>query len=150
MTRIRHLALFVPELRAAEDYYRALFDLEVVGREAPLDPAADAWATLPADRGWDDAAAAGIELGMVALRRDGFVLALFPGPAGSGQVFAVGLVMEAGELAAVEDRLGDEAVVGATTPSWLAFVDRYGIHWQLATGERFSTQGEMHGRWLEV
>jgi catechol 2,3-dioxygenase-like lactoylglutathione lyase family enzyme len=150
VTRIRHLALFVPELRAVEEYYRALFDLEVVGREAPVDPASGGWATLPPDRDWDDAAAAGVELGMVALRRDGFVLALFPGAAASGQVFSVGLVMEAGELAAVRGRLGDEPVIGPATPSWLAFFDRYGIHWQLSTGEEFRTQGEMHGRWLEA
>jgi catechol 2,3-dioxygenase-like lactoylglutathione lyase family enzyme len=33
----RHLALVVPDLRAAEDYYRSIFDMELIGREAELD-----------------------------------------------------------------------------------------------------------------
>jgi len=34
------------------------------------------WATLPLDKGWEDAEAVGTELSMIALRRDDFVLAL--------------------------------------------------------------------------
>ena len=54
--RFRHVALLVPELRAAEDYYTSLFGMGVLFREAPQEPGgpdAELWATLPQDRGWD-------------------------------------------------------------------------------------------------
>ncbi len=36
MTTLRHIALLVPDLRAAEQYYQAVFEMEVIGREALL------------------------------------------------------------------------------------------------------------------
>ncbi len=33
---VRHIALFVPDLRSAERYYRSIFDMELVGRETEL------------------------------------------------------------------------------------------------------------------
>ena len=79
---VRHIALFVPDLRSAERYYRSIFDMELVGRETEL--ADGQWYTLPFDKGWGEAEAAGIELGMVFLRKDDFGLGLFRGigPAG--------------------------------------------------------------------
>ena len=66
------------DLRAAENAYRRLFGIDaILFREGRL--AAGEWATLPLGKGWEDADAAGIEVGMVALRRDEFVLALFQG-----------------------------------------------------------------------
>ena len=80
---VRHIALFVPDLRAAESYYQSIFDMEIIGREAEL--ADGEWYTLPFDKGWDEAEAAGVELGMVALRKDEFGLALFRGDAPPGR-----------------------------------------------------------------
>src|SRR5215472_11204468 len=71
-----HIALFVTPLRQAEEFYRALFALEVAFREAET---ADGWYTLPPDAGWDDAQAAGISLGLCSLHRDAFTLALEDG-----------------------------------------------------------------------
>ena len=85
---IRHIALFVPDLREAEEYYQSLFGMELIGREAELEDGL--WYTLPLDKSWDDAEAAGIELGMLALRKGEIVLALFSGDAPQGQVFAIG------------------------------------------------------------
>lgn len=70
MTGIRHIALVVPDLRAAEGYYQWVFDMELIGREAELDDGL--WYTLPFDKGWDDAEAAGVALGMLALRKGDF------------------------------------------------------------------------------
>jgi len=50
---IRHTALVVPDLRAAEGYYRRVFDMELIGREAEL--ADGQWYSLPLDKGWDEA-----------------------------------------------------------------------------------------------
>ena len=60
ISSLRHIALFVPDLRPAERYYQSVFDMALVGREAEL--ADGLWYTLPFDKGWDEAEAAGIEL----------------------------------------------------------------------------------------
>ena len=70
---VRHIALVVPDLREAEEYYQSLFGMELIGREAELEDGLSY--TLSFDKGWDDAQAAGIELGMVALRKGEIVLA---------------------------------------------------------------------------
>ncbi len=59
MNTLRHIALLVPDLRAAEQYYQAVFEMEVIGREAVLKDGL--WYPLPFDKGWDDAEAAAIE-----------------------------------------------------------------------------------------
>jgi hypothetical protein len=69
--RCSHVAITVPALEEAEAYYRTLFDMEVVTREAAEGR------QLPRDKSWKDAHASGIDLYMVALRRGEFVLALF-------------------------------------------------------------------------
>src|SRR5215471_19704827 len=76
-----HIALFVTPLRQAEEFYRALFALDVAFREAET---ADGWYTLPPDASWDDAEAAGISLGLCSLHRDAFTLALEEGASSSG------------------------------------------------------------------
>ena len=88
-TSISHIALFVLNLQEAESFYQNIFDMELVGRE--VEKEGGLWYTLPFDKGWEDAKAAGINLGMVALRKGEFVLALFKGLNPPGQVFAIGL-----------------------------------------------------------
>lgn len=77
VARFRHVALYVPDLREAEELYVGLFGMRVLLREALVDreQSQGAWATLPVDREWKDAEAAGVSLGMVALQRDDMVLA---------------------------------------------------------------------------
>jgi catechol 2,3-dioxygenase-like lactoylglutathione lyase family enzyme len=143
--RCSHVAITVPALEDAEAYYRTLFDMEVVTREAAEGR------QLPRDKSWKDAHASGIDLYMVALRRGGFVLALFnEGPSIDNEsgvprtpVF-VGLQMSPDDIAAVRARCNDgEAWVGDQ------FRDRYGIGWQLGTGE-FRGRGDLDGRWLHL
>jgi catechol 2,3-dioxygenase-like lactoylglutathione lyase family enzyme len=151
MTRFRHLALFVEDLREAEEHYVRVFDMEVLFREAPLEAGgaqAELWATLPLDRNWEDAAAAGIELGMVALRRDDCILALFGGKPAGNQVFAVGLVMGKEEIEGVAGQLSP-ASVETKEDGWLAFVDHYGMRWHLADRAEFRSNGEAYDRWLD-
>jgi catechol 2,3-dioxygenase-like lactoylglutathione lyase family enzyme len=61
---VTHVALRVADLRQAEDFYMALFDLQVAFREAEV---ADGWRTLPEGAGWQDAQAAGISLDLSVL-----------------------------------------------------------------------------------
>jgi catechol 2,3-dioxygenase-like lactoylglutathione lyase family enzyme len=146
---LRHIALVVPDLREAEVYYQSLFQMELIGREAELDDGQ--WYTLPADKGWDEAEAAGIELDMLALRKGGIVLALFSGPQPSGQVYAIGLAMPDVQVAEVKNQLPPEAEVLLDHPEQFNFRDRYGISWQLVPpGAEFLMNGDAAGRWLQL
>jgi catechol 2,3-dioxygenase-like lactoylglutathione lyase family enzyme len=148
--RASHVAITVPDLEHAEAYYQALFDMEVVTREE-LGPDGDR--QLPRDKDWSDARRAGIDLYMVALRREGFVLALFDeaspfiGELGLRpyRPLFIGLDMPADEIARVRARLPgedwDEESGG--------FRDRYGVGWQFGNGT-FSGTGDRIGRWLKI
>jgi catechol 2,3-dioxygenase-like lactoylglutathione lyase family enzyme len=147
MTRIRHIAVCVADLRAAEEFYQPLFEMELIGREAKLGDGS--WYTLPLEKSWEDAEAAGVRLGMLALRRGEFVLALIQGDAPQGQVFAIGLSLSAEEIAGVRARLPAEAAVLHAEPDALVFRDRYQIEWQITVpGNAFRTAGDLADRWI--
>lgn len=146
---LRHIALVVPDMKEAEEYYQSLFGMDLIGREAELEDGQ--WYTLPADKEWEDAEAAGVELGMLALKKGDIVLALFPGPEPPGQVFAIGLAMPGEQVEQVKRRLPPEAEVILDHPQQFNFRDRYGISWQLVPpGEPFLMNGDSSGRWLEL
>jgi catechol 2,3-dioxygenase-like lactoylglutathione lyase family enzyme len=149
LMNLSHVAMTVPDLEPAEAYYRALFAMEIVTREA-LGPEGEL--QLPPDRDWGDARRAGIDLYMVALRVGGFVLALFDeaSPAvrdlGLAQYrpLFVGLVMREEDIARVRRRLSDEEWDDDSG----GFRDRYGIGWQLSSKRTFVGSGDHSGRWL--
>ncbi len=146
-TSLRHIALFVDDLQAAEQYYQSIFDMELVGREALLSDGL--WYTLPSDKSWQDAKAAAIELGMCALRKGNFVLALFRGQAGSGQIYVLGLEMPVEEIARVRGNLPGGTFILEAGATSLAFQDPYQITWQIsAPGGEFRTAGDFADRWL--
>ena len=146
---IRHIALFVPDLQTAEHYYQSIFDMELIGREAEL--ADGLWYTLPFDKGWDEADAAGIKLDMVGLRKDEFALAFFRGDAPVGQVNVVGLRMPIEEIAKVRARLPGDTQVLEDESDYLEFRDPYQITWQIMfPGSKFSTSGVSANRWLKL
>ena len=146
---IRHIALYVPDLRKAEHYYRLIFDMELVGREAEL--ADGLWYTLPFDKGWDEAEAAGIELGMLFLRKDDFGLGLFKGDRPAGQIYLIGLKMPMDQIARVRARLPQETQVSDDAPHSLEFRDPYQITWQIVLPEaKFRTPGDFANRWLKL
>ena len=146
---VRHIALFVPDLQAAEAYYGSIFQMDLIGREAEQEDGL--WYTLPFDKSWADARAAGVELDMVALRKGEFVLALFAGDAPQGQVFAIGLSLPPEEIAAIRSRLPAEAEISRDDPDALEFLDPYQILWQIsAPGDQFRTSGNFAGRWLDL
>ena len=146
---LRHIALFVPDLRTAERYYQSVFDMELIGREAEL--ADGLWYTLPFDKDWDEAEAAGIKLGMLALRKDEFGLALFRGDAPAGQVNVIGIKMSLKEIAAVRARLPQDTQVSEDAPDYLEFRDPYQITWQILLPEsKFRTAGDFANRWLII
>ncbi len=146
---IRHIAIVVPDLRQAEAYYQTLFDMELIGREAEMEDGL--WYSLPLDKGWDDVQAAGIELGMLALRKGHIVLALFLGEATPGQIYAIGLTLPPEEIARIRSRLPSDAEVWMDEPNSLGFRDLNQIIWQISVpGREFRTSGDYAGRWLEL
>ena len=146
---IRFIALIVPDLRAAEHYYRGVFEMELIGREALLNDGL--WYTLPFDKGWDDAEAAAVDLGMLSLRKGPFVLALFKGEAVYGQVYAVGLALSEEEIARVRVRLAQDAEMMEEGPGHLTFRDPYQITWQISVpGTEFRTAGDFADRWVKL
>jgi catechol 2,3-dioxygenase-like lactoylglutathione lyase family enzyme len=146
---LRHIALFVPDLRVAESYYQSIFDMGLVGREAELPDGL--WYSLPFDKGWDEVEAAGIELGMLFLRKDEFGLGLFKSNAPPRQVNVIGLKMPTEEIARVRARLPDDTQVLEDEPDYLEFHDPYQITWQIMLPEsKFNTAGEFANRWLKL
>lgn len=146
---IHHIAVWVPDLRTAEAYYRTSFEMQLIGRETLLQDGL--WYTLPADKNWEDARAAGIDLGMCALRKGDFVLALFQGQPILGQVYAIGLEMPVEEITRLRARLSEDTLILEDGPSGLTFRDPYQIIWQVsAPGIEFRSAGEFADRWLKL
>lgn len=146
----KHIALFVPDLRAAEDFYRRIFGMDVLFRESDLD-GEESWYTLPPERGWDDAETAGIELAMVALKRDEFVLALFRGAPQPGTVLEVCFGLAAEEIERVRARLREDVITPEHRERWLRFDDPFGFRWTLQEPHvSFVSSGKIAGRWLDV
>lgn len=146
---LEFLAIFVPDLQKAEAYYRDLFGMEVITREAPQSDGN--WYALPPDKDWSDVQQAGISLIMLALRRDDFVLALFQGELVAGQIFTVGLSMSSEEMETIRGRIPANAMVQYESGQMLQFRDAHHIFWQIyAAPYRFHGTGETTGRWLDL
>jgi catechol 2,3-dioxygenase-like lactoylglutathione lyase family enzyme len=148
-----HIALIVTPLRQAEEFYQALFALDVAFREAET---ADGWRTLPPHASWDDAEAVGIHLGLCSLHRDAFTLALEDGPGTlGGRLSHIGIQVDAPDLERLRSRapaLGCHLILDR--PTILIFDDPYGVRWEVTTSSyddprRLST-GARTGRWLDV
>jgi catechol 2,3-dioxygenase-like lactoylglutathione lyase family enzyme len=150
MVTVGHVALFVPNLRQAETFYQHVFNMQLLMREAELDN--HLWYTLPTDKGWADAEAAGIELGMLALRRDAFILALFQcRPVPQDTVLEIGISMTAEAIAAVRNLLPNGVEIIKHEHGDVLFRDPFGYLWHLRlAGKAFQSNGESSGRWLKV
>ncbi len=148
-----HIALIVTPLRQAEEFYQTLFVLEVAFRETE---AANGWDTLPSDASWDDAEAAGIQIGLCSLHRDAFTLALEDGSGSSGgRLSHIGVQVDAQDLERLRTTaptLGCRVVQNGSTI--LIFDDPYGVRWEMTTvsyddPRRLST-GARAGRWVNM
>lgn len=145
----RHIALVVSNLKEAEEYYRTMFGLEILGRETMLNDGQ--WYQLPLDKEWEDFDAAGTEIMMLALRKGDVVIALFSGPELQGQVFSIGLTMSEADIAEVRAQLPPDITILIDHRSRLHFIDSYRILWQLELpGREFTMSGVAEDRWLEL
>ena len=149
-----HVALCVEGLREAESFYCDLFGLEVAWREAETP---QGWYTLPEPAGWDEAARAGIDLGIVMLYRDGMRLALeaVDRVGGNDQLSHLGLFADEDELQRlrrVAPTLGCTIVHDGEAA--LIFDDIFGVRWELNTfaydDPPSMSTGARVGHWLTV
>jgi len=145
---VSHIALFVPHLQEAEKFYMDLFNMELIGRE--IEKENDLWFTLPFNKGWEDAKAAGIDLDMTALRKGDFVLALFRGPNPSGQVYVIGLNATKEDIQAIHNKLSPAIEIAEFQTDRLEFIDPYCITWQIAVEPVFCTAGDFANRWIII
>jgi catechol 2,3-dioxygenase-like lactoylglutathione lyase family enzyme len=148
---VTHLALRVADLRQAEEFYTALFDLEVAFREAEV---ADGWRTLPEGAGWRDAQAAGISLDLSVLHRDALSLALERAEEGfvAGERLShVGLEISDAEMRRLRQAApGLGCRVEQPRPGLLLLDDPYGVRWELTTAYKLQIPATVTGRWLDV
>lgn len=148
---VTHVALRVPDLRQVEEFYTALFGLQVAFREANV---ADGWRTLPEGAGWQDAQAAGISLDLSVLHRDALGLALERAEEGfvaGGRLSHVGLEITDVELQRLRQAapgLGCRVVLDRQ--GLLLLDDPYGVRWELTTAYELRSTGAATGRWLDV
>jgi catechol 2,3-dioxygenase-like lactoylglutathione lyase family enzyme len=148
LTSVSHIALFVPDLQEAEKFYQDLFGMELIGREIEKEDGLGY--TLPFDKGWEDAKAAGIVLDMTALRKGNFILALFKGTKPLGQVFVIGLSTSEEEIKSIHDKLQNDIKIEVFQPDRLEFIDPYQITWQIAVEPTFRTAGDFANRWIVI
>jgi catechol 2,3-dioxygenase-like lactoylglutathione lyase family enzyme len=147
---VRHIALFVPDLPAAEEFYRGIFDSQLLMRESEMDDGL--WYSLPLDKGWLDAEEAGIQIDMIALKRGEFVLALFRGqPDPKATVLEIGVSMPPADITALRDRLPESVELLPHEHGDLMVRDPFGYVWHFwPAGTPFTSNGESSGRWLEL
>lgn len=145
----RHLALYVNDLRKAEDFYCNVFGMEVLFRE--VETSDGEWYTLRLGTGWDDAVVAGVEIAMVVLQRDGFTLAVFEGEPQPGAVVEIGMSVATDEVDKIDRRLPDDATRLRHEHREVYFADPFGFRWNVTpTGTRFMSNAEIDGRWLDI
>jgi len=144
----KYVALYVPDLRAAEDFYRRVFGVEPLFREAERD---GQWWAVPDGRTWDDVLAAGVEIRMTALRRDALVLALFHGEPRPGTVHEVSIGLDPSEIEGLGERPPDGLRIVERREGFLRFDDPFGFRWVVQRPDAvFRSSGEIAGRWLDV
>jgi hypothetical protein len=122
--------------------------MELIGREIEMEDGLRY--TLPFNKEWEDVKAAGLVLDMTALKKTGFVLALFRGTKPPGQVFAVGLSTSRKDIKAIHDKLQTDIKIEVFQPDRLEFIDPYHITWQIAVKPTFRTSGDFANRWIII
>jgi catechol 2,3-dioxygenase-like lactoylglutathione lyase family enzyme len=144
---VKYVALFAPDLPKAESFYCQTLGMEVRFRESEQD---GTWRTLRPGLGWDDAESHGIEIGMVALRREELVLALFRGTPQPGTLYELCLGVSPTEIDAIRTRLAEDAEILESRRHWLRFRDPFGLQWAIQPIDAtFSSSGEIAGRWID-
>lgn len=129
---LHHVVLRIPDLPAAESFYRELFDLDVLFREGVKD---DAVGKIPDDLDWSEATGRGVEPTMSFLGRDEFALALMEAEDDvdpeTGRLDHLALALDAADRDATRDRAADLGCEYEEKSDAVFVTDRYGVEWEL-------------------
>lgn len=128
---VHHLVLLVDDVPAGESYYRELFELDVLFREAALDGEPG---TVPEGVSWDAALEQGVTPYMSFLGRDEFYLAVAgaAGHAGTGRLDHVALAVDDEAFDAVTENATElDCDVEENAPHHRVFIDNYDVEWEL-------------------
>jgi hypothetical protein len=154
MDAVTHVALRVVNVHEAEEYYARLFDLEVAWREAETEAG---WCTLPDDKTWHDAEAAGIAIDLVFLWRDGFGLALEKADVlnHNGRLSHIGILVDQAMFNAIRQNASElQCTLQMESETTLVFDDRFDVRWEPTTlpfnHPRMQSSGARRGRWLQL
>jgi len=144
---LRYIALYVPDVHAAEDFFGSVFAMALLFRES--EQADGTSSTLRPEIDWGAAETAHTGIDMVALRRDEFVLALFRGAPAPGTVFELCVGLPADEVSAVRERLPQAGLVIESRPDSFGFEDPFGFRWAVQREDaEFRSSGDIAGRWI--
>ncbi|WP_435345478.1 VOC family protein [Haloarchaeobius sp. HRN-SO-5] len=134
---LHHLVLLVDDVPEGERFYQELFDVDVLFREGTLDGEPG---TVPDDRSWPAAQAAGVTPYMSFLGRDEFFLALAAaddGEDGTGRIDHVALAVDDDTLDSIAERARAQGCRVEQTAGHHCFVeDDHGVEWELNAGSR--------------
>lgn len=133
--RVHHVALRVDDLRAAEECYVDVFDMDVHLREV-WHEADEEIEQVPPEHSWAETAAMGDELVMSFVGRGGIVLALHEPESpveADGPVDHLNVRVEATELDTIEDRALDRGceLTARDEPTYTYVHDPFGVVWEL-------------------
>lgn len=133
---VHHLVLLVDDVPDGESYYRELFNLEVLFREAALD---DEPGTVPENVTWNEALNRGVTPYMSFLGRDEFYMAVASAAAqqGTGRLDHIALAVDDRAFDVITERadsLGCD--VEENAPHHRIFTDRYDVEWELNAKQR--------------
>lgn len=135
---LHHLALAVPNIGAAEDYYRELFQLSVTFREGRK---AGRYGKLPDGIDWETAMAHDVDPGRSVLQREEFALALTERPDANlpTRLDRIALRIELSDLGPIASRAASMGCAVEERESGAVITDHYGVEW-LVTAEPFPPQ----------
>jgi catechol 2,3-dioxygenase-like lactoylglutathione lyase family enzyme len=143
----KYVALHVPDLQEAERFYGEVFGLELLFRESKT--VDGSWHTLRPHLDWSDAVSCGISVDMLALGREGFTLALFPGSPTPGTVYELCIGVAPPEIGEIGGRIERNGVAPESGGTWLRFQDPFGFRWFVRSADDpFRSSGAIAERWI--
>ena len=147
---VTHVAILVPDLVDAEEFYSQLFDTNVNYRQTTID---GEWFTLEEGMDWPIAEEAGYEPRMSFIQRDDFFLALTAASESDdpdqAQYYHIGLQMSEKELDTFlhrSEQLGCEILYRQNGGAMIE--DVFGFEWDIDVEWSSKDSGTPRGPWI--